>query len=99
MAGKDRSSSTMGAMAHRHYRKSHTGDAATTEFDIGGTVDRVEDVMVYVAGLLQRPKDAGTANDYSVRGLSAGYDGDKNRIKFLVAPGAAARIDILRVGG
>lgn len=86
-------------MVHKHYRSMLAGDAATTEFDIGGTVGRVDDILVFVAGLLQRPKDGATANDYSVRGLSAGYDGDSNRIKFAAAPGAGARIDILRIGG
>lgn len=89
----------LNGMAHKHYRQLHSGDGATTEFDIGGTVGRVEDIMVFVAGALQRAKDGATAYDYSVRGLSAGYDGDTNRIKFAAAPGVGARVDILRVGG
>ncbi len=89
----------LNGMAHKHYRQYHTGDGATTEFDIGGTVGRVEDLMVFVAGLLQRGNDGATAYDFSVRGLSAGYDGDSNRIRFAAAPAGAARIDILRIGG
>lgn len=99
MGAKDRSPITISAMAHKHYRKLHSGDGVTVEFEIGGTVDRVEDIMVFVAGLLQRAQDGPTAYDYAVRGLSSGYDGDKNMIKFAAAPAGAARIDILRVGG
>lgn len=99
MGAKDRSHQTIGAMAHRHYRQLLLGDGVTVEFDIGGTVDRVEDLMVFVAGLLQRAQDGPTAYDYAVRGLSDGYNGDKNRIKFGAAPAGAARVDILRVGG
>lgn len=86
-------------MIHKHYRQFHSGDGATVEFDIGGTVMRVEDLMVFVAGLLQRAKDGATAYDYSVRGLSSGYDGDTNRIRFSAPPAGGARIDILRIGG
>lgn len=99
MSAQGKTPEQLNGMIHKHYRQLLTGDGATVEFDIGGTVRRVEDLMVFVAGLLQRAQDGATAYDYAVRGLSAGYNGDSNRIKFAAAPAGAARIDILRIGG
>lgn len=72
----------------RQYRTWATGNGATTEFALGKTVKRVEDLLVFVDGKLQRPAENGTAHQYSVRGLTPGYDGDKNMVKFTAAPGA-----------
>lgn len=82
---------------HRHYQEVFNGDGATTEFRLTHTIGRLEDVAVYKAGLRMRPSTKGTANDFKVRGHTAGYDGDKNAIQFTVAPvlNAAVIVDII----
>lgn len=85
MSGKDRPRNVLDAMAHRHYQQWLTGTAAT-EYQLAVTVLRIEDLWVFVNGLLKRPSASGTAFDYQVRGLTPGYPGDSNRVKFSVAP-------------
>lgn len=97
MSGKDRPRSVLDAMAHRHYQQWETGTAAT-EYALGVTVLRLEDVWVFVDGALMRPSDRGTAHDYAVRGLTPGYEGDSNRVKFSVAPNGLD-VCFLVVGG
>ena len=89
MSGKDRPRNVLDAMAHRHYAVWLTGTAAT-EYDLGKTVLRLDDVIVFVSGALKRPADRGTANDYAIRGITPGYPGDSNRVKFVAAPNGLA---------
>jgi len=97
MSGKSRTTEQVASIAHRHYRQDFTGTAAT-EYPLAHTVLRIEDVLVYVSGALKVPADRGTAHDYSVRGLTAGYAGDSNMIKFAAAPNGLA-VTFLLVGG
>lgn len=69
-----------------------TGDGATVEFPIGKNVTRLDDLTVKVAGLTVRPANLGTPFDFSVRGVTPGYDGDNNTVKFTVAPAGGANI-------
>lgn len=96
---KGRSREQLLGMAHKHYSVEFTGDGATREFALPVTVLRVENVAVYVAGLRRRVSRRGTAYDYQVRGLTAGYDGDSNRVRLTVAPVLNAAIIIDLVGG
>lgn len=89
MSAKDRPRGVLDSMAHKHYTLWVTGTVAT-EYDIGKTILRVDDLLVFVSGALQRPALNGTANDYAVRGLTPGYGGDSNRVKFTVAPNGLA---------
>ena len=77
---------------HQHYELSFKGTGAQTEFFLTKTIGRLQDITVQVAGVRQRVADRGTANDYSVRGLTPGYNGSANAIKFVVAPPLAADI-------
>jgi hypothetical protein len=52
---------------------------------------------VFVNGALKRPDEPGTAHDYKLRGFTAGYDGDKNAVKFAAAPGAGQAIAFIMV--
>lgn len=96
---KGRAPETLNAMAHRHYRQWVTGDGSATEFALDVTVLRLQDLQVFRAGLLLRPSDRGTAYDYQVRGLTPGYPGDSNRVRFTAAPGAGVAICFDVVGG
>lgn len=84
------------ALAHRQYVTWHTGDGATTEFALGKDCQAIEDLLVFVARLLQRPSDRGTAHDYQVRGLTPGYAGDPTMVQFTVAPANGAAIAFLQ---
>src|ERR1043165_7115105 len=106
MSGKGRPQETINSMAHRHYAEPAIGDAThgKVEFSIGQTVYRVEDIMVFVGGRLQRVNDRSGPNDYGIRGLTndgAGspYNGDSNMIKFNVAPADGLHVTILSIGG
>lgn len=81
-------------MAHRRYTIWATGDGAKTDFPIGKNITRLDDLCVFVAGLLLRPFDKGTAYDYRVRGLSdpVGYIGDANTVRIVVAPAVNVNI-------
>lgn len=96
---KARAPETLNAMAHRHYQQWVTGDGSTTEFALDVTVLRLEDVKVFRAGLLLRPSDRGTAYDYQVRGLTPGFAGDSNRVRFTAAPGMGVAVCFDLVGG
>lgn len=89
-ATKDR----IAARLHQHYVEHFVGTGAQLEFFLGHTVSRVEDIAVYVDGVRQKVSISGTANDYKIRGLTAGYVGDKNAITFTVAPIVSADIII-----
>lgn len=86
-------------LAHRHYVQWATGDASETEFALEWSVGRIDEISVFVSGALMRPSDRGTAYDYAVRGITAGYDGDANRVRFTVAPGNNENIAFFLVGG
>lgn len=96
---RGRSPIELNGMAHRHYQAWAVGDGTTTEFALPVTVLREQDVMVFVGGALMRPASRGTAYDYAVRGLTAGYAGDTNRVKFTAAPGNGVAIAFALVGG
>ena len=96
---KGRSPQQLLGMAHKHYLQWATGDGVTTDFALTVTILRLENVRVYVGGVLMRPTDRGTAYDYAVRGLTPGYDGDSNRVRFTVAPALNADVAFDLVGG
>lgn len=83
-ATQDRQNNRM----HQHYSDFQDGDGATTEFFLSRTVSSLDELHVYIDGQLKRPDNSGTAHDYKVRGLTPGYDGDKNAVKFASAPAA-----------
>lgn len=87
-----RTQEQLNALAHRRYVAWATGDGVKTEFPLPKSVLRLDELLVCVGGALKRPADAGVAHDYAVRGLTAGYAGDKNFVKFAAAPAAAADI-------
>ena len=99
MSGKDRPDSQLRSMTHKHYTFWTEGDGSTTEFPLEVTVLRLDDVEVFLGGALQQPADRGTANDYAVRGLTPGYSGDSNRVRFASAPGNGVAIAFRVVGG
>lgn len=96
---KGRPMETLAGMAHRHYQAWAVGDGTTTEFALPVTLQREQDLMVFVGGVLLRPASRGTGFDYRVRGLTAGYAGDANRVRFVSAPALNADITFWLVGG
>lgn len=97
---KGRPSNVITAMAHFHHPSPLVlGDGATTEFALPVTVLRAGDVQVFVNGVLQHAAEAGAAHDYAIRGITAGYLGDSNRIKFTSAPANGAKIMRIAAGG
>ncbi len=97
---KGRSTEDIIGMAHRHHQSwNSTGDGETTEFALPVTVLRLDDLMVYLGDVLMRPSTRGTAYDYAVRGLTAGWAGDTNRVRFTLAPPPGTRITFAAVGG
>lgn len=86
MATKDPDSDKTGLRLHSHYTYWFTGTGAKTEFAIPKTFSKADDVLVFVDGAVQRPDVPGTAYNYALRGVTSGYIGDKNTIKFAVAP-------------
>jgi hypothetical protein len=99
MSGKDRPRNVLDGMIHRHYQDWAVGDGATTEFPLSHTVLRGEDVLVFVSGIAKRPSQSGTAYDYAIRGITPGYNGDTNRIKFTVPPAPGAPILFFSAAG
>lgn len=83
-------------LAHRRYVTWASGDGATTQFALPKNVARLDDLLVFVAGLLKRPSAQGTSHDYDVRGVTAGYSGDPNRVRFAVAPANGAAIAFIQ---
>lgn len=69
--------------AHQHYRDEFVGDGVKTVFFLSKTPSNSAQLLVFVAGLLKLPAAPGAPNDYS---LSA------NKITFVAAPAAAAKI-------
>lgn len=86
------SESQVATRLHQHYTFAFVGNGATVEYFLTKTISRLENVTVKVAGAQKKVSDRGTANDYSVRGLTPGYLGDRNAIKFAVAPAGGADI-------
>jgi len=82
---------------HTHYDFWFTGNGAKTEYQISKTFEREEDVAVFVDGLCMRPKNRATNYDYQLRGLTPGYNGDRNTVLFTVAPpnGDYVRISVI----
>lgn len=99
MSGKDRPRGVLDGMAHRHYQDSAVGDGTTTEFPLSHTILRADDLLVFVGGLHKILSARGTANDYAIRGLTAGYAGDSNRVKFTVAPAPGTHIVFFTAAG
>ncbi len=77
---------------HQHYSQSAVGDGVTVEFFLTKTLGRLADLTVTVAGAQKKVSDRGVAFDYSVRGLTPGYNGSANAVKFAAAPANAAVI-------
>ncbi len=100
MGAKSRSATSFTALAHNHYQTMYIGDGATVEFALPTAVQRASDVTgVYVDGARKTLATPGVAHDYAIRGITSGYVGDKNRIKFAAAPGNLKIIYIDTVGG
>lgn len=77
---------------HQHYTETFTGDGATTTFFLAHNYGTTHDVQVHVSGSRKRAAEPGAAHDYSLRGVTSGFDGDKNAIKFAAAPANDADI-------
>lgn len=86
MSRQGKTPEQLNGMAHRHYQEWHVGNAVQTEFFLQHTVLRHDDIAVTINGVRQRPSDKGTANDYSIRGVTPGYNGDSNAVRFAAAP-------------
>jgi hypothetical protein len=96
---KGRSPESLLGLSHRHYTAAFTADGGTDEFALPVTVLRLENVAVYVNGSRKRVAERGTAYDYQVRGLTAGYEGDSNRVRLTAMPGAGQYVLIDLIGG
>lgn len=92
MPKSGRTQEQLNNIVHRQYTIWATGDGAKVEFPIDKNVTRLDDLIVKVAGLTLRPADKGTAFDYAVRGVTPGYAGDNNTVKFAAAPALNANI-------
>jgi hypothetical protein len=79
---------------HQHYTETFTGDGVKTTFALAHNYSSTHDVQVHVSGGRKRADEPAGAKDYSLRGVTHGFDGDKNMIKFAAAPGAGADIVI-----
>lgn len=99
MGAKDRSAATLSAMAHRHFMDRATGDGVQTEFPLSHALERLDDLLVFVGGAAQLSDLNGTVNQYAVRGITPGYPGDSNFVKFHAAPGAGVAVLFYSLGG
>lgn len=90
----ERSQDQTNARVSRRYSQWYTGDGAKTEFALPKDLVRPENLYVTVQGQTQRPKDATGAFDYDVRGFTPAYAGEKNMVKFTVAPAAGVNIGL-----
>lgn len=79
----------------RPYQRWYTADGLTTEWALPKDATRVDDVHVTVQGAAQRPADSTSGNDFEVRGFRPAYAGEKNMLKFTVAPPSGANILIV----
>lgn len=95
MPKSGRTQEQLNALAHRRYTIWTAGDGVKTEFAIGKSVTRLDDLVVVVAKQVLRPSDRGTPFDYSLRGVTSGYPGDTNTVKFTAAPALGADIGFL----
>lgn len=98
-SAKGRPQSEINSISHRHYHDHAEGDGVTTEFPLLRTVLREPDVAVYVSGLLKLIDLRGVVNDYAIRGLTPGYPGDSNMVKFTVPPAPNAPIIFISSAG
>lgn len=96
---KGRSWEQLLGMGHKHHADTTTADGVKQEFPLPVTVRRLEDLVVTIGGLRLVASERGTPNDYAVRGLTAGYVGDQNRVRFTVVPVPGAVITFAAVGG
>jgi hypothetical protein len=80
------SKASVGNRLHQRYQEHFVGTGARVEFFLKRSVVRPENLAVYVDGVRQRVSERGAAHDYSIRGITAGYSGDRNAIRFVVAP-------------
>lgn len=78
----------------RPFQGWYVGDGIKTEFTLPRDVRRMNDLVVHVQGLLQRPDDPTGVFDYSVRGVTPGYNGSPNTVRFVVPPPIAANIHL-----
>lgn len=92
MARIDGNEQQVQSRLHQHYSLNAVGDGATVEFFLTKTLLRLADLTVTVGGVQKKVSDRGTPNDYSVRGLTPGYNGSANAVKFAAAPANAAVI-------
>lgn len=74
------------AKTHQHYVEWFRGDGAKTEFRLQHHYTRFDDVEVFLNGFLFKPDVSGATEDYKLRGLTPGYAGEKNAVKFASAP-------------
>ena len=79
----------------QQYQAWAIGDGATKEFKLPKNVQRLDDLSVIVDGLTLRPANRGTPFDYALRGVTAGYAGDTNMVKFVVAPANTKNINFI----
>lgn len=77
---------------HQHYTETFTGDGVKTTFFLAHNYATTHDVQVHVAGSRKRADESGTAHDYKLRGVTSGFDGQKNAIQFHAAPANGADI-------
>jgi len=77
---------------HQHFSEIFVGTGAQTEFFLSRRIESEDFVHVYVGGSRYRPDSRGTAYDFKIRGVTSGYAGEKNAIKFAIAPANLANI-------
>ena len=99
MSAMGRPQSTLNGMAHRHYQAAFVADGTSTEYALPPSILRGDDLIVFSGGLHKVVSASGIANDYAIRGITAGYLGDKNRVKFTVPPVKGTHILFLTAGG
>lgn len=76
----------------RQFSSWATGDGVLLEFALPKNVRRLEDLIVTVQGLVQRPADNTSTHDYEVRGVRPSYPGDTNVVRFTTAPGVGFNV-------
>jgi hypothetical protein len=91
-----RTQEALNALAHRHFITWLTGDGVKTEFFLPKAVQRLDDLIVSIGGAIKRPSAAGVVFDYDVRGITPGYPGERNAIRFAAAPAAGVNIGLFQ---
>lgn len=95
MAKSGRTQEQLNNLAHRQYVAWALGDGVKTEFPLPKRILRLDDLIVSVSGSIQQPATPSVPNAYAVRGLTAGYAGDSNFVKFTAAPPVGAAIGFI----